>query len=162
MHGPVILYILGHIIHKHEIQHRYYADVQLTTSEDGNFHQLLSCLSEIKCCMSLRVLQLNENKSKNRSFCSSKVYPNFTKKKNTSRLPVTNVKPAGRNQGVIFDSDLSSEKQVTKVIQSCFLSNEEHLKNLSLISKRSSMLLFHLGQIIVNLTPSPGTKLLGF
>lgn len=41
MHGPVILYILGHIIHKHEIQHRCYADVQLTTSEDGNFHHYL-------------------------------------------------------------------------------------------------------------------------
>lgn len=75
--------------------------VPLKTSKRGHFHQLLSCLLDLKCWMSQNVFQLNENKSDIIIFEPSQFIPTSQK-----QLSSANVKPAARNQGVIFKTEL--------------------------------------------------------
>ena len=137
--GPLLFSIymlpLGQIIRKHKINFHCYADdsqlyIPLKT---GNtvIPQILDCLSDIKCWMSQNSLQLNDSKSEILLFGPPNSIPAFQSQLGNLS---NNIKGAARNLGVMFDSSLSFNQQVTKVVQSCFFQLRNIAKIKSFIS----------------------------
>lgn len=81
------------------------------------FNHLLSCLSDIKCWMSQNLVQLNDSKSEIILFGPPK---SVTILQNHLGLQSANVKPAAKNLVMMFDIDLSFDKQITSIVQSSF------------------------------------------
>ncbi|KAF7650929.1 hypothetical protein LDENG_00118830 [Lucifuga dentata] len=81
----------------------------------------MSCLSDIKCWMSNNFLQLNDSTTE--ILITTPSGPFKISDQLTSSLGSLSayVKSEVRNLGVIFDSSLSFNAQLTKVIQTCFL-----------------------------------------
>ena len=132
--GPLLFSIymlpLGNIIRNHAISFHCYADdTQLyipLKSGSGNISHLLACLTDIKHWMTQNFLQLNKSKSEIILFSP----PSHTLPLQSQLGPLSaNVKTSARNLGVIFDSNLSFNKHVTTVVQSCFF----QLRNISKI-----------------------------
>ena len=104
------------------ISFHFYADdtqlyFSLKPTDKKSIDNLLSCLDKIKAWMALSFLQLNQNK------CEIVVFgPPDSVRSITDMLgPLSNlVSPFARNLGVIFDSDLSFDRQINAVVKNSF------------------------------------------
>ena len=115
---------LGHIIQQHNVSFHCYADdtqiyLPLRPHDSRSLAAVLDCLNDINCWMAQNFLQLNKSKSEIILFSP----PNTDTSLITNSLgPLSsNIKPAARNLGVIFDLDLTFDKHIKTVVQSCYL-----------------------------------------
>ncbi len=96
---------------------------------------IMSCFIEIKNWMSKNFLQLNDSKSE-----VLIITPCGLSSANINNLSSSlgalsnNVRKEAHNLGVIFDSELSFDVQVTKVVQSCFAQLRQLMKIKSFLS----------------------------
>ncbi len=116
---------LGEIMRSYDIEFHCYADdTQLyALGKPGIIYtsHIMSCFIEIKNWMSKKGLQLNDSKSEVLIF--TPCAPSSASINNLSSslgALSNNVWKEARNFGVVFDSELSFDVQVTKVVQACF------------------------------------------
>uniref|UniRef100_A0A672YDQ4 Reverse transcriptase domain-containing protein n=1 Tax=Sphaeramia orbicularis TaxID=375764 RepID=A0A672YDQ4_9TELE len=114
---------LGEIFKCHNISFHCYADdtqihLPLRPDDPRSLAAVSDCLNDVSRWMAQNFLQLNSSKSEVILFGP----PNSTIAIKNSLGPLSsNITPTARNLGVIFDSDLSFQLHINKVIQSCFL-----------------------------------------
>lgn len=108
---------LGQISHNYINFHCYADDNQLYVPLAGNSNTLplvRACLSDMKCWMSQNFLQLNESKSEVLLFDPPSLDSNM--QDHLGNLS-SNIQHSAWNLGVIFDSNLCFDIQITKVVQ---------------------------------------------
>lgn len=107
---------LGSIIRKYNISFHFYADdsqFSIPLKCTNSINTLLDCLQDIKSWKANHFLQLNEHKTEVIVFNPSK----FTKSTRCNLGPLTSY---ARNRGVILDSNLNLNKQISCVVKSSF------------------------------------------
>lgn len=123
--GPALfsLYLLplGSIFSKYGVSFHLYADdtqiyIPLKRGNKNAFKPILDCLEELKLWLATNFLSLNESKTEFIVFGPTDqcVY-DF---KSTSLSPYST--SCVRNLGVLFDSNLKFDKQISTVVKSCF------------------------------------------
>ena len=130
---------LGQFMHWHNIDFHCYADdAQLYVPQQPGktgVSCIFSCLAEIQNWMSENVLQLNDSKSDISIMSPSGPRTSIINNLSSSLGTLSNnVRKEARNLGVIFDSELSFDTQVTQVVQSCFAQLRQLTKKRFLIS----------------------------
>ena len=137
--GPILFSIfmlpLGRIIQRHNISFHLYADdtqlyLPINANNPADLNRLKACLDDVKEWMAQNHLQLNDSKGEILLVGPSSAVSHLT---NHLGSLSTLVKPHVRNLGVIFDSELSLDRQVSSVVQSAFY-------QLRIISKIKSFL----------------------
>ena len=131
---------LGDIISKHQIKFHVYADdTQLYISfkprnqatAENALQRLSACISDIKVWMNMNKLKLNDDKTE---------VLVIGRKKQIEKVSITslrigssdiNITKSARNIGVIQDSNLSMDLQISSICRSSYL----HLRNIGLIRK---------------------------
>ena len=141
--GPLLFSVcllpLGQIMHRHNIDFHCYADdmqlyVPLQPGK-SDVSRIFSCLAEIENWMSESFLHLNDSKSGIVIMSpSGPSTSNITDLSSSLGALSNNVQKEVRNLGVIIDSELSFDTQVTKVVQSCFAQLRQLTKIRSFLS----------------------------
>ncbi len=158
--GPVLfsMYLLplASIFEKYGVSFHLYADdtqlyLPLQRNNKYSLQPLLDCLNELKLWLSSNFLHLNENKSEIILFGPRE---NVASDFDLGFLTPYNTQCA-RNLGILFDSSLKFDKQISAVVKSCITNFAFSVKlspsYLEKILKQLSMPLYHLGLIIVTL-----------
>lgn len=122
--GPVLfcLYMLplGDIIRKYDISFHFYADdsqLYLPLKSSDSIQSLLDCLEDIKIWMSNNYLQLNSDKTEVIVFGPPKSISTVADKL-ANLTPY--IRSHARNLGVILDSGLCLDKQISSVVKNSF------------------------------------------
>ncbi len=120
--GPLLfnLYMLpvGNIIRKYKISFHFYADdsqLYVPLKSRHSLQPLMDCLKDIKIWMANNFLQLNNEKTEVIIFGPSKIRNSIVSNLDSLTPYVTS-----RNVGVIFDSELCLEKQISSVVKNSF------------------------------------------
>lgn len=134
--GPILFIIytspLGDILRRHGVLYHLYADdSQLYISFDlagvqDALEKMEKCIAEIKTWMADNILCLNDSKTEVMLLGSKhmlKQMPTITVTVGNDNITPTDV---ARNIGVIFDSNMSMEKQVNNICKSAW----HHLRNI--------------------------------
>ncbi len=118
--------------------HCYADDTQLyAPGKPGIIYtsHIMSCFIEIKNWMSKKGLQLNDSKSEVLIFTPCALSSASINNLSSSLGALSNnVWKEARNFGVVFDSELSFDVQVTKVVQTCFAQLRQLTKIKSFLS----------------------------
>ena len=143
--GPMLfsLYLqpIGNIIKSHNLKFHCYADdiqlyVSFTPTSTGlsNAKEILeNCIDDIRVWMGLNGLKLNENKTEFIVFGSKSMLSKINSHKLSLHVGDNDIQSAAkvRNLGVIFDSNMSFNNQISNISRSV----RYQLRNLSFIRK---------------------------
>ncbi len=142
--GPLLFTIyllpLGKIIQKYDVNFHCYADdTQLYVPLKpgcSDVSNILSCLDDIKKWMFNNSLQLNDSKSEVLIVIPAGLSINNLNLPSSSLgVLASNIHKEARNLSVTFDSGVSFDAQVTKVLQSCFSQLRQLTKLKSILSR---------------------------
>ncbi len=109
----------------------FYADntqlyLPVKATDPGKLSALLDCITAVKNWMTENFLQVNSTKTEVLVIGSQQMAKQIL----PSAGPLVDcIKPAAKNLGIWFDSNLNFEQHTTKLVQSCFY----HLRNISKI-----------------------------
>lgn len=147
--GPLLfsLYMLplGSILEKHNLRYHCYADdtllyLPISPSCTSDIEAIFSCLEDIKSWMAENFLQLNTKKTEMILFGS----PTTSKHWSNALGPwSSNLQNLVRNLGVIFDSSLNFNKQVSSVVKGSFYQLRTVAKLKHFLSKKDLETIIH-------------------